>query len=182
MNITSDNLLNDLTQRTLVNAKEAEKFCLLSLEKLNYRSNSKSWSILECLEHLNLYGDFYIPEIKKRIESSKTSSQMNFKSGFLGDYFAKMMLPRLKVNKMKTFKVMNPIGSKLDETTISRFISQQEELLQLLEKARTIDLSKTKTAISISKAIKLKLGDTFRVVIYHNERHIFQANKVLEIK
>ncbi|RXM56703.1 hypothetical protein BOQ60_25350, partial [Chryseobacterium sp. CH1] len=31
-----------------------------------------------------------------------------------------------------------------------------------------IDLEKTKTSISISKLIKLKLGDTFRFVIYHN--------------
>ncbi len=56
----------------------------------------KSWSILECLEHLNLYGDFYIPEIKNRIESSKTLPKENFKSRILGNYFAKSMLPKEK--------------------------------------------------------------------------------------
>lgn len=45
---------------------------------------------------------------------------------------------------------------------------------------KNIDLNKTKTAISISKWFKLKLGDTFKVVIYHNERHIAQARKVCE--
>ena len=46
----------------------------------------------------------------------------------------------------------------------------------------SLDLNKIKTAISISKWIKLKLGDTFRVVVYHNERHIKQANKILDKK
>ena len=84
-----------------------------------------------------------------------------------------------KLNKMKTFKDKNPLGSKLDKSTIERFISQQEQVLNLLDKSRKIDLSKTKTAISISKLIKLRIGDTFRVVIYHNERHLVQAEKIL---
>lgn len=182
MTIKSEQLIQDLIERTRININQAEKFNSLSTEKLNWRIGQDSWSILECFEHLNLYGDFYIPEIKNRIESSKTLSKENFKSGILGDYFAKSMLPKEKLNKMKTFKDKNPIGSGLDKRTIERFINQQEQLLNLLDKSKEIDLNKIKTAISISKWIKLKLGDTFRVVIYHNDRHIVQANKILDEK
>lgn len=178
MTTTSEKLIEDLIERTRININQAEKFRNLPTEILNWRAEKVSWSILECFEHLNLYGDFYIPEIKKRIESSKTQPQKKFKSGILGNYFAKSMLPKEKLNKMKTFKDKNPIGSKLDKTTIERFVSQQEEILNLLDKSREIDLNKTKTAISISKLIKLKIGDTFRVVIYHNERHLEQAKKI----
>ena len=182
MTIKSEQLIQDLIERTRKNINQAEKFNSLSTEKLNWRIGQDSWSILECFEHLNLYGDFYIPEIKNRIESSKTLSKENFKSGILGDYFAKSMLPKEKLNKMKTFKDKNPIGSGLNKRTIERFINQQEQLLNLLDKSKEIDLNKIKTAISISKWIKLKLGDTFRVVIYHNDRHIVQANKILDEK
>lgn len=178
MTITSEKLIQDLIERTRININQAEKFSSLSTEKLNWRAEKDSWSILECFEHLNLYGDFYIPEIKKRIESSKTQPKENFKSGILGNYFAKTMLPKEKLNKIKTFKDKNPIGSKLDKTTIERFISQQEKMLNLLDESREIDLNKTKTSISISKLIKLKIGDTFRVVVYHNERHLVQAKKI----
>ena len=179
MTIKSEQLIQDLIERTRININQAEKFNSLSTEKLNWRIGQDSWSILECFEHLNLYGDFYIPEIQKRIDSSETQPKENFKSGVLGNYFAKSMLPKEKLNKMKTFKDKNPIGSKLDKSTIERFISQQEQILNLLDKSREIDLNKTKTAISISKLIKLKIGDTFRVVVYHNERHLVQANKML---
>jgi len=182
MIIESVKLIQDLIERTRININQAENFKTLSTEKLNWRPENDRWSILECFEHLNLYGDFYIPEIKKRIKNSKTQPQENFKSGILGNYFAKSMLPKERLNKMKTFKDKNPLGSKLDKTTIERFISQQEQILSLLDKSREIDLNKTKTAISISKLIKLKIGDTFRVVVYHNERHLVQANKNTEQK
>tara|TARA_B110000503_G_scaffold130446_1_gene203854 strand:+ start:104 stop:649 length:546 start_codon:yes stop_codon:yes gene_type:complete len=177
----SEKLIQDLIERTKENMNPAEKLSTLSIDKLNWKVEQNSWSILECLEHLNLYGDFYIPEIKSKIENSSTLPNRNFKPGMLGDYFAKGMLPKEKLNKMKTFKDKNPIGGALDKKVIQRFIAQQEQLLNLLDQTRKIDLNKTKTAISISKWIKLKLGDTFRVVIYHNDRHIAQANNVLDL-
>src|SRR5690606_41809639 len=51
--------------------------------------------------------------------------------------------------------------------------------LQLLEASKRVDLTQVKTSISISKWIKLRLGDTLRVVIYHNRRHIVQALKLV---
>ncbi|HIA10981.1 MAG TPA: DinB family protein [Flavobacteriales bacterium] len=90
------------------------------------------------------------------------------------------MLPKEKLNKMKTFKSMNPIGSNLDKTVLEKFLSQQKTLLELLQQAEKVSLTKNKTGISISKWIKLKLGDTFRIVIYHNLRHVIQAEKVIK--
>ena len=80
---------------------------------------------------------------------------------------------------MKTFKEMNPNGSQLSLETAETFIHQQHQLLVILSKARQVDLTKVKTSISISKWIKLRLGDTLRVVIYHNLRHIVQMEKVV---
>ncbi|MBL6447777.1 DinB family protein [Fulvivirga sp. 29W222] len=179
MKIASEELIADLIERTRHNLNEAERFKGLTLRELNWRSWADSWSVLECIEHLNLYGDFYLPEIAQRMSASNYGPSGTFKSGMIGNYFAEGMLPKEKLNKMKTFKDKNPIGSKLDITTLDRFIGQQKKTLELLDKARQKDLTKTKTAISITKLLKLRLGDTFRVVIYHNQRHIVQAGKVL---
>lgn len=89
------------------------------------------------------------------------------------------MIPKEKLNKMKTFKSMNPIKSNLDKSVLSEFISQQKQMSNLLNDAENIDLNKVKTSISISNFIKLKLGDTFRFVILHNLRHVEQAKRNL---
>lgn len=170
-------LIADLIERTRQNLNKAEKLKQLPSYELNRKVSPESWSALECIEHLNRYGDFYLPELETRIKQSKHKPAEEFKSSLLGNYFAEMMLPNEKMKKMKTFKLMNPIGSNLEISAIDKFINQQKKTLDLLNKARTVDLNRTKTSISISKWIKLKLGDTFRVVIYHNQRHLVQAGK-----
>lgn len=182
MKIKSEELILDLTERTRKNIFEAEELQLKNEEDLNWRPDELKWSALECLEHLNLYGDYYLEEIERAIRASKHPSDPEFKSGIMGNYFAKMMLPGEKTKKMKTFKDKNPIGKKLDKSTITRFIRQQQKLLELLARATKVSLTNTKTGTSISSYIQLKLGDTFRVIIYHNQRHIEQAKKVLEAK
>ena len=179
MKISVSELLDELKERTHQHLQYAEKLLQKTEEELNFRASQDSWSTLECLEHLKRYGDFYIPEIANRISVSKTSAKPHFKPGLLGNYFANTMLPKEKPNTMKTLKAMNPIHSRLNKSVVDVFISQQKQLLELLEKAQHIDLEKTKTSISISKLIKLKLGDTFRFVIYHNTRHIEQIKRIL---
>ncbi|MDW9381541.1 DinB family protein [Chryseobacterium sp. JV558] len=181
MKISALELLDQLKEITRQHIQYAQALTQKTEEELNFRTSQDSWSSLECLEHLNRYGTFYIPEISNRIAASKTSPNDIFKSGILGNYFAKSMLPKEKLNKMKTLKLMNPVHSRLNKTVVDEFISQQKQLLELLEKAQHIDLEKTKTSISISKFIKLKLGDTFRFVIYHNVRHVEQVQKILNL-
>lgn len=179
MKIKSNVLILNLIEETRQLINKAELLKTKSDAVLNYKEDLKSWSILECLEHLNLYGRFYLPEITSRINKTPFVKDAEFKSGWLGNYFAKSMMPKAKVNKMMTFKSMNPINSNLDRTVIDSFINQQTEMLELLNKARNVSLNKVKTGISITKWINLKLGDTFRFVVYHNQRHMLQAEKIL---
>jgi len=172
-------LIAELIEKTRININRVEKYRELSDKELNFRESTEKWSVLECIEHLNLYGDFYNPEIRKSIEKSHSKPSEIFKSGIIGNYFVNTMFPKKKLNKMKTFKDKNPLGSSLNKSVIDRFISQQKEFLELIEKSKNINFSKTKTAISISKLIKLKLGDTFRFIIAHNERHLIQAENVM---
>ncbi|QEE49835.1 DinB family protein [Flavobacterium alkalisoli] len=175
----TEDLIRELVELTYKNINEIQAFKELSIDELSRKQNNNSWSVLECIEHLNRYGDFYIPEIRSRIEKSKHKKSDNFKTGLLGDYFAKILLPKEKLNKMKTFSSMNPINSSLDKSVLDKFIYQQQQILKLLETSADTDLTKVKTSISISRFIKLRLGDTFRVVIYHNLRHVIQAKNVL---
>ncbi len=175
----SSELIEELTEMTQSHLNEVESLLQLDEKTLNWRTEDDSWSVLECLEHLNRYGDFYLPEIAKRMKNGSQKQPEFFKSGWLGDYFAKSMLPKEKLNKMSTFKNMNPLGSHLDTAVIAKFQGQLKEMLNLLATAKSIDLTRTKTGITISSWIKLRLGDTFRVVIYHNERHMVQVKRVL---
>ena len=174
----TEKLIQSLLEQVRQIINQAETIKNYDLRALTWKENETSWNMLECLEHLNLYGDFYLPQIENKIKSSRFKPTPEFKSGYLGNYFAKSMLPKAKLNKMKTFKDKNPLNEKLDKTVIDRFISQQIKLLELLNQSRNVSLDKVRIPTSISNLIKLKLGDTFQFFINHIIRHLHQVDRI----
>lgn len=174
----SENLIQTLIEQSRQIINQVEKLKTLDLRILTWKEDPNSWCILECLEHLNLYGDFYLPQIENSMKISKTKNEIEFKSGLLGNYFAKMMLPKQKLNKMKTFKDKNPLNAKPDKSVIDRFIDQQIKFIALLSQSRNVSLNKVKIKTSIASFIKLKLGDTFQFIINHIIRHLKQIERL----
>lgn len=174
----SEKFIQTLLAQTKQIIDQAEKLKSYNLSTLTWKENEISWSILECLEHLNLYGDFYLPQIEHKIKTSNTKAEIEFKSGFFGNYFAKSMLPKEKLNKMKTFKDKNPLNANLDKAVIDRFINQQIKLLDLLNQSKNVNLNKVKIHISITNFLKFKLGDTLQFFINHISRHLNQIERI----
>lgn len=180
MVFNKEELLSDLKQYVVAHITFVEDLYELPETVLQKKIDDNTWSVLECLEHLNLYATFYNAEISKRILKSKHPNSNKFLSGYLGNKFAIDMLPKEGMKTMNTFKSKNPIYTSLEKKEVlDRFILLQKELLDLLSKAKSKDLTKIKTAITLP-LLKFRLGDTFRFVIYHNERHITQAKKLLK--
>ena len=175
-------LIVALIEVTKQNLNTTEGLLKMSLKDLNRKEDSSGWSALECIAHLNIYGSFYLPEIENAIDKASLSNSNNFKSGVFGGYFVNLIKPKENLNKMKTLEKFNPIGSKLNRDALITFKGQQIKMLELLSQMSQINLTKAKTAVSISKLIKMRLGDTLQFVIYHNQRHLIQANTAIASK
>jgi hypothetical protein len=152
----------------------------LSEDKLLLPSRMGGWSIAQCLEHLNSYGRYYLPEIEKGFRKNKHSMNGQlFTSTLLGRYFIKIMDPQTGKRKYQAFKDHRP-GVQLDAyKVVAEFIEQQEAMLRYLTEAKNYDLNKVRVPLSIFKLITFKLGDAFQFIIVHNERHILQAKRNL---
>lgn len=150
--------------------------------KLAYPLAEGKWTAVQALEHLNMYGRYYLPAIEKAISLNPGNKAAWFNSGRMGDYFTNMMKPKnvFEVkNKMKTSKGYVPAASLQTEAVINEFVDQQNKLLQLLDRAREHNLNDIRIPITLSKLIKLKLGDTFRFLVAHEQRHMVQARNAI---
>lgn len=177
--MNTDALLATLKEDAFKIMEEVQGFKNLGDHTLKPKEAGK-WSVLECVKHLNLYAEFYIEAIRNAIDNSKFKQPaQEFKSGWLGNYFANSMLPGKGV-KMKTFKDKDPSLTTVSSKDLDEFIRYQKELITLIDRAKSIDIGKTKTPISISTWITLKLGDTLRFYINHQKRHMAQAQGVLK--
>ncbi len=135
------------------------------------------WSIAQCLDHLNGYGNYYYRTIRHAM-TKRHDIDEQYKPTWLGNYFTKLLDPDSGKRKIKTFKKHNPPASLDAHAVVAEFIRQQEELLLLLREARSRNLNAIKIPTTLSSLIRMNLGDTFRFLVAHNERHIRQALRV----
>lgn len=140
------------------------------------------WSVAQVVEHLNSYGRYYLPLIQQALNNPSYAANASFTPGWLGDYFTRSMLPAADgriTHKMQAPKNHRPSPHVDSFTVLQEFMAQEKLLLELLHQARTTDLNKIRIPISIARFIKLKLGDTFRFLIAHHQRHFVQVTNTL---
>lgn len=181
----TEELLNSLTEDVQKIKDAAQFFSTADKNKLVYCTEKGRWSVVQVLEHLNAYNRLYLPVIERELSiiTYTDSDAIWFNSGYWGEKFTKMMKPsnvfEVK-NKMKTQKMMSFPNSLNVDTVLAEFLAGQDKLLQLLERAKGKDLEKIHIPISLTKLIKLRLGDTFRFLIAHEQRHMIQARNTLK--
>jgi hypothetical protein len=173
-------LLNELENKVEHHLQIATRdFQNMSAEELLTPGEQGGWSIAQCLEHLNRYGKYYLPTIKRALDQKNTNpSSPQFKSGWFGNYFTRMMNPETGKRKIKAFKSYVPPQTLDAHAVVAEFIEQQEILLTYLKLAANSDLNGIRIPISIAIWLRLKFGDVLQFVIAHNERHVQQALRV----
>ncbi len=171
------NLIKDVENIILTVDKE---FNSLTINQLNQKENVNKWSILECLEHLNRYHAYYNDAIKQGLTKAKSSTaDKSYKNGWFGKMSIDMMSPD-NVKKQKTLAKFNPVGSQLTKETMTKFLAYQQELLTLLEKAKGKNINQRKVPVEFFKLMRMKIGDALAFVVTHEQRHILQAQAVLQ--
>lgn len=178
----SEDLLNDLSKDVRRIKESGEFFNSADKTKLIYCAEKGKWSVVQVLEHINAYNRHYLPLMEKPLSLVTYDSNAWFTSGFWGEKFTKTMKPtnvfEVK-NKMGTSKKMSFPNSLNVDTVLKEFLAGQDKLLQLLEMAKGKDLAKIHIPITLTSLIKLRLGDIFRFLIAHEQRHMIQARNTL---
>lgn len=157
-----------------------EKILPLTNNLLNQRRSDGGWSIAQCLEHLNTYSDHYLPLIEQSLITADFAKEpKKFKSGLLGRLFIKMMDPDINKSKYKAAKLHTPKSLQDPHQIIASFISNQRKLIEIIQRSEKADLNRIRISTSLSKLIRLKLGDVLQFLVAHNERHLRQAIRLL---
>jgi hypothetical protein len=182
--INSNQLLESLQADVRQIILQAASLQLKDIALLELPPAPGKWSAAQVLEHLNIYSRYYIPAIEKKLHLHQTKPAVYFTPGWLGNYFTKLMLPSagdMISKKIKAPKNAIPAASPNAAAMLEEFILHQHHLINLLQIARTADIARIKIPISISKFIHLKMGDTFRFFIAHEQRHFVQVSNIFKI-
>ena len=157
------------------------QFIPLNKEQLNWKATPEKWSIAECLEHLNIYSRYYNKTMKERLTSA-TPQANNEAIRF--SWIDKMSLDgvnpaTMETKKTQTLKRFNPTHSEVSNEVLTEFLEHQADLLKILAQAESYNLNKIKIPVEFFKLMRLTLGGCLQFMLFHQKRHLIQAQNVL---
>ena len=173
-------LLGDLIEKTENAVKCIQEWKVCSDTTLNQMPADGAWSVFQCIEHLNLYSEHYVPALEQYSMSSNLQKSNFYTSGWLWGRFANTMLLDSSRLRIQTFRDKEPASDPLDKKVFEVFLDYQDRLMKVLRAGVDLDLDKRHVPLSLSPLLKMKLGDGLCLQVYHNERHILQAKQVLK--
>lgn len=162
----------------------AQEVSNIPSDSLNFQPKKGKWSTLECIEHLNMVFDWYLPQMKKKVFAKNRKQADAYSTGFFGDRMVNSMEPKGGEIKfpMKTFANLRPERSKRNKKdVVEQFKMNMIEFDQIIELSRNYDLGSIRIKSAIGNILRFKLGDCFRFLLVHNERHLLQCKNVLRV-
>jgi hypothetical protein len=154
----------------------------LNDEQLSWRHAEGSWSILECLQHLNVAVTKTLPAFDRAIAEGRAKGQAS--SGpFRYGWFSRMMVASMEPPpkfRMKAPRLMRlPAGETYrGADVLPEFVRLRDQLADRVRQADGLDLAHVRTISPVSGLVRLPLGAYFNFILAHDRRHVWQARQV----
>jgi hypothetical protein len=168
--------LNDATQRawSLVQSTDGRLFTV--------RPNASSWSAAECLSHLSISTELFLPVLQKAIDEARkrglTGAKRQPKMDVIGRVLRWFLEPPIR-QRLKTRAPFVPRSVRAKAEAFGEFAALQSKLAEQIAAARDLDLSKVKIVSPFDKRVRYNVYSAFRIVIAHQRRHLWQAEQAV---
>ena len=150
------------------------------------RTEPGHWSVAECIAHLNLTSEAYIPRTRAAIAEAKAMNAPKtpkYRKDLPGGFFAMMVGPipllgKIRIGKVKTTNDFVPNGSHPKRSTLANFKRDQDTLIELTREGDGLPVDKVKIKSPFGEKISYNLYSAFVILHRHEHRHLDQAQLV----
>jgi hypothetical protein len=155
----------------------------LSDDLFNWKPDEESWSVGECVAHLNIVAEAYLPKLEAAVRSGGPRNDGPFTYGFVARKMIEGMRPG--ASSLSTSRSLNPseggTRSNIDKDQALRvFDNYTERYVAVCNTAEGLDLAKIKIRYPFFWLLRLPLGATLEITGLHARRHARQALQVSE--
>jgi hypothetical protein len=167
--------LNEATERArrLVDGTDPRKFTV--------RPHPSSWSAAECIAHLSISTQLFLPVLRQALDDAKNRGvveNVKLSMDWIGAVLRWFLEPPVR-SRVKTTAPFVPRAIRAKREAFAEFASLQEKLVDLLHESRGLDLRRTKIVSPFDKRVKYNVYSAFRIVAAHQRRHLWQAEQAL---
>jgi hypothetical protein len=152
----------------------------LDPEQFNWRPDERSWSIAQCLDHLNATNRTYIDPMRSALERARPAGKARrgaIRPSYLGRWFVTNLEPPPRLRVIAPRKVVPAARKDRDEVMRERQ-RIQSEVKDVLREASGQDLNGIRFVNPFFSLLYFGVGTGFQVIGAHERRHLWQAERV----
>lgn len=170
--LSSDLNANDRAAKELVAG--------LSEEQLNWRPAPGCWSVGQCLEHLCITGELYLPPMAGAIQGKPSRRVEQIVPGWLGRWFIRNFVePSPKSKKVDAPNKIKP-AAQVGLGVLERFLTGNQKCRELMRAAREADVNRIRFWNPFIPGLRWTVGTGLEIIAGHERRHLLQAKQVKE--
>jgi hypothetical protein len=154
-------------------------------ESWTRRPSTGGWSPAECVAHLNLTHQAFLPGLRSGMEEARARAAARpgapvlFRRGLLGWLLWRTMGPPVRM-RVRTGASFVPTGEDPPELLKARFDQNQAELMALVEGAEGLPLGDVRVPSPFAEKVGYTLFAAFGIMARHQHRHLWQAEQAAE--
>ena len=150
----------------------------LTRAQLNWAPQPGVWSVGQCLEHLCVASEFYLPAIARSLTHGRAGVVQEITPGWFGRWFIRNYIePSSKTKRARAPGKIRP-GAVVDAAILDRFIANNDRLREIINRAKGYDINKVRFTNPFVPVIRFTVGTGFEILSKHQDRHLLQAERI----
>ena len=145
------------------------------------RPHPSSWSAAECMAHLSLASESFLPILQSAIDDGRKrglTGELRPSMEFMAKILKWFLEPPVRM-RTKTTAPFVPRAVRARAEALAEFATLQSELIELLRSAKGLALGKMKVVSPFDSRIKYSVYSAFRIIAAHQRRHLWQAEHAI---
>lgn len=150
----------------------------LTVEQLNWRAAEGTWSVGQCLEHLCITNEVYLPTLATALEGKPVASVQEIKPGWLARWFIRSFIePSAQTKRARAPKKIVP-EARVELSILERFRSGNQAVREAVRRAGAYDVNRIRFKNPFIPVLRFTVGAGFEIICGHQRRHLLQAERV----
>ena len=150
----------------------------LSQEQLNWQREAGTWSVGQCLEHLCITNEFYLPAISGSLEGKPISVAPEITPGWFSRWFIRTYIePSPQSKHARAPRKIVP-GTRVEPSVLGRFFRSNQAGRELVRRAADYDVNRIRFKNPFIPVLRFTVGTGLEMFSGHERRHLLQAERV----
>lgn len=148
-------------------------------EKWAQRPSEGSWSVAECVAHLNLTSEAYVGRMREAIARGRSAggtAPAHFRRDPFGWLVWRAVRPETKAKIRTSAAFVGTSGTPVAQL-VADFDRYQDEFTRMLREADGLPLNRLKIVSPFGPGLKYSVYSAFTILPAHQHRHLQQAER-----